>query len=157
MKRRTTICAVALLLAVMTTIGQAQHFSADLLYTNAEKQDASDHGKGPSPASSSRLYVSQGKLRFEGGGVSSIVMLVDDVNHTTVALFPEQKTYRQLGSRPSQYFRPAAAENACPDWQKAAGKQLTCEKVGNDIFDGRNTIKYKSSNPDGSADYIWID
>jgi hypothetical protein len=146
------------LLALIATICHAQDFSADVVYTNApKKQDAADHVTGPSAVPSSRLYVSQGKVRFEGSGMSTIVMLVDDVNHTTVALFPEQKTYRQMGSRPSQYFRPADAENACPDWQKAAGKQLTCEKVGNDIFDGRNTIKYKSSNPDGSADYIWID
>jgi hypothetical protein len=157
MQRGTTICAGALLLVLMTTAAQAQEFSADVVYTNAKKQDASEPTTGPSLAPSSRLYVSQGKMRFESKGMSTIVMLVDDVNHTTVALFPEQKSYRELGSRPSQYFRPTDAENACPDWQKAAGKQLTCLKVGDDTFDGRKTVKYKSSNPDGSASYIWID
>jgi hypothetical protein len=72
-------------------------------------------------------------------------MLVDAADRATVALFPAQKGYRRMGSRPSQYFRATDAENACADWQAAAGKELKCEKVR------------ENSAPDRSIEYVWID
>jgi len=96
-------------------------------------------------------------MRFESGGLTGLSMIVDVANHTTVALFPSQKSYRELGARPTAYFQVADAENACPDWQKAVGKEITCEKVGNDIVDGRKAVEYRSPTPNGAANYVWVD
>jgi hypothetical protein len=96
-------------------------------------------------------------MRLELRGMIDLVMLINTANHTSVVLYPEQKTCREIGSRPLQYFRSADVENACADWQEAAGKQLKCEKVGDDMVGGRKTIKYKNPLADGSAEYVWID
>jgi hypothetical protein len=51
------------------------------------------------------------------------------------------------------------AEDACPDWQKAADPKVTCEKVGHEAVDGRQTVKYvnRSASREGSAAAVWID
>jgi hypothetical protein len=60
-------------------------------------------------------------------------MLVDFGKHTTTAIFPAQKAYQSLASGPPQYFRVADPGNACPDWQKAVGREIACEKAENNL------------------------
>ena len=148
----------AILLTLMTVVCQAQDFSADVVYTNVPgPQESSTGTVAAAPAPASRIFVSKANLRLESRGMTDLVMLVNAANHTTVVLYPEQKTYQKIGSSPSQYFRSTDVENACTDWQAAADKQLKCEKVGEDMVGGRKTIKYKNSVADGSAEYVWID
>ena len=150
--------ALVVLLALFTAVCQAQDFSADVLYTKVPAAQGSSTGTAATAtAPSSRIFVSKADIRLESRGMIDLVMLVDAVDHSTVVLYPGQKTYRKIGSRPSQYFRSTDVGNACTDWQEAAGKQLKCEKVGEDVVGGRKTIKYKSSLADGSAEYVWID
>ncbi len=73
---------------------------------------------------------------------------------TAVPPVPSAKLYV---SKDRAYFQVADAENACPDWQKAVGKEITCEKVGNDIVDGRKAVEYRSPTPNGAANYVWVD
>jgi hypothetical protein len=156
MKRKLEHLMTIALMTLATSIGYAQNFSADVAYISST---TGQPGTPPlnTQMTESRLFVSGGKLRLETRGLVDLVLLVDPSSHTTLALYPAQKVYRQLGSRPSQYFHVSDPQNACPDWQQAAGRQLNCEKVGNDSVSGREAVKYKSSNPDGSFDYIWID
>ena len=35
--------------------------------------------------------------------------------------------------------------------------KIVCEKVGNDMVDGRKTVKYKRPTTNSEADYIWVD
>jgi hypothetical protein len=150
--------SLALLLAMIPVVCQAQDFSADVVYTKVPAAQQSSTATGAAAtAPSSRIFVSKASMRLESRGMIDQVMLVDTADHTTVVLYPGQKTYRKIGSRPSQYFRAADVENACADWQEAAGKQLKCEKVGEEVVDGRKTIKYKSPLADGSAEYVWMD
>ena len=46
-----------------------------------------------------------------------------------------------------QLFQTGDVENACGDWQKIARNQGgSCHKVGNETVNGRNTVKYESTN-----------
>ena len=150
--------SLALLLALIPVVCQAQDFYADVVYTKVPAAQQSSTGTGAAAtAPSSRIFVSKASMRLESRGMIDQVMLVDTADHATVVLYPGQKTYRKIGSGPSQYFRSTDVENACADWQEAAGKQLKCEKVGEEVVGGRKTIKYKSPLADGSAEYVWMD
>ena len=50
-------------------------------------------------------------------------------------------------------------ENVCPDWQKATGQKIVCQKVGHEVVDGRQTVKYqnKSTSAGDSTSAVWID
>ncbi len=153
-----TISLAVALLALVPTVCPAQEFSANVVYAPVFKEQDPPASRTPAPAvSSTKLYVSKDRMRFESGGLTGLIMIVDVAKHTTVALFPSQKSYRELASRPSAYFRVSDTENACPDWQKAVGKEISCEKVGNDVVGGRKTVKYRSPTPNRAANYIWVD
>lgn len=150
--------SLAMLLAMIAIVCQAQDFSADVVYTKGPAaQESSTGTAAAATAPSSRIFVSKANMRLESRGMINLVMLVDTVDHTSVVLYPGQKTYQKIPSSPSQYFRSTDVANACTDWQEAAGKQLKCEKVGEDVVGGRKTIKYKNPLADGSAEYVWID
>jgi hypothetical protein len=80
--------------------------------------------------------VSNDKVRLESRCWSDTVLLVNFGNHTATVFFPSQKAYQQLADTPEQYFRVSDAENACPDWQKALGKEVTCAKIGSETVGG---------------------
>jgi hypothetical protein len=147
--------ATAALLVSVASIALAQQFSADVVYKNAP--EAKTQPGGVTAAPETKIFVSQSKLRLESRGMINMVMLVDTADHTSFVLYPDQKAYQQLGSRPSQYFATSDAGKACADWQAASGRVLKCEKVGAEMVDGRNAIKYRSAAADGGFDYAWID
>jgi hypothetical protein len=158
MKYSATKALAAVLLALMTVVCQAQDFYADVVYKSAPAAQESSSGAAATALSpASRIFVSKTNLRLESRGMTDVVMLVNAGDRTSVVLYPAQKTYQKIGSRPSQYFRSTDVENACAEWQEAADKQLKCEKVGEDLVGGRRTIKYKNSLADGTAEYVWID
>jgi len=158
MKLKATSLAATFLLGAIPTVCHAQDFSADVVYAPVLKeQDPPASRTAVPPVPTAKLYVSKDRMRFESGGLTGLTMIVDVAKQTALALFPSQKSYRQLGSRPSVYFRVNDAENACSDWQKAVGKEITCEKVGDDVVGGRKAVKYRRPTPNSGADYIWID
>jgi hypothetical protein len=158
MKCCTPTSVAAVLLVLMSVVCQAQDFSADVVYTSVPATQESSKGTAATaPTTASRIFVSKANMRLESRGMTDLVMLVNAADHTTVILYPGQKTYQKIGSRPSQYFRSTSVESACTDWQAAADKQLKCEKVGEETIDGRKTIKYRNLLVDGSAEYVWID
>ena len=157
MRGRVAICAVSALLGLLTAGSRAQSFSADVIYNPPKPRDASSRPRPPSAGS--KLYVSADKMRLESRGLSQTVMLADFERHTSTAIFPAQKAYQELASGPPQYFQVADADNACPDWQKTLGQEITCEKVGNELVAGRKAVKYlnKAAAASGSTASIWID
>ena len=42
----------------------------------------------------------------------------------------------------SQYFRAENPADACADWQRATERKVACDKVGEEVFNGRHTVKY---------------
>jgi hypothetical protein len=147
-----------LLLGLIPAACHAQDFSADVVYLANSKADVASKGTGTSPHQSSKLYVSKDKMRLETRGFTDTILLVNRGEQTSVALFPARKAYQPLAAGPSQYFRVENAEDACPDWQKASDQKIVCEKVGQEVVDGRQTVKYhnKNSSSDATA-AVWID
>jgi hypothetical protein len=165
MKRKGTSLAATFLLALIPAVCCAQDFSADVVYVTRGKPVAPSTGTGTGtgtgtlPHQSSKLYVSKDKMRLETRGLTGTILLVDGVEHTSIAMFPARKAYQPLASGPSAYFRVQDAEDACPDWQKAADQKIICEKVGHEMVDGRQTVKYqnKSASADATTAAVWID
>lgn len=158
MKLNPTRFAAIVVLGLFPAAGAAQEFSADVVYVAASKPGASSAGKETLPQHSSKLYVSKDKIRLETRGFTGTILLVNGGEHTTVALFPGQKAYQPLATGPSQYFRVQDAENACPDWQKATDQKIVCEKVGHEVVDGRQVVKYQNKGAtDASTAAVWID
>jgi len=158
MKLKVTTLAATFLLGLIPAACHAQDFSADVVYLAAGKPEAPSAGAGTSPHRSSKLYVSKDKMRLETRGLSDTILLVNRAEHTAIALFPARKAYQSLASGPSQYFRAENADDACPDWQKAADHKIVCEKVGPEVVEGRQTVKYQNKGASQAAmAAVWID
>jgi len=59
-----------------------------------------------------------------------------------IALFPPKKEYQPLSSD-STIFSRGGSRKTLPHWQKVSERKLDCEKVGHEVVDGRDTVKYK--------------
>ena len=154
---QVTVRILSLLLFSAATISAAQEFSADIFPTSKNNAD------------SGKIYVSNDKLRFESkerGGRGGIV-IVNFVTHTTDILMPEQKMYMEMAQgqdspggaqRAFSFFRPPDVENACGEWQRLARKPGgSCSKTGDEMVNGRKTIKYEGKSADGDVSHIWLD
>ena len=158
MKLKAISVAAKVLLGLIPAVCQAQDFSADVVYGTTGKPAGRSSGAANSLHQSSALYVSKDKVRLETRGFTGTILLVNAEEHTTVALFPAQRAYQPLAAGPSQYFRVGNAEDACPDWQKAADQKIVCEKVGHEAVDGRQTVKYLNKGASADATTaVWID
>jgi hypothetical protein len=136
-----------------------QEFSADLISNRIESNETSTPGK---------IYVGKDKIRLEpkdSGGMSAMdgVMIVDLSTQTSVILLPQRHVYiesmpGQVLQRSFSFFRPAAIEDACPDWQKQARKPGgSCHKVGHEMVNGRDAVKYEGTSAEGETGAVWLD
>jgi hypothetical protein len=142
-----------LLLGSGPALCSAQDFSADIVYL-----PGASAGAEISKQNSSRIFVSNEKMRLETRGSAETILLVNGPEQEAFALLPATKEYEPLAGGPAEYFQVRDAENACPDWQKAAVQKIDCEKVGHELLDGRQTVKYKNTSVSGdSVSAVWID
>jgi len=144
------LAAAALLLRPAT--GVSQEFAADVVYA-----PVAGMSRSMVPASPARLFVRKEKMRLDFADVAGQTLIVDDQRHETLVLTRARRTYQQLGSRPAEYFRVADADHACPDWEQAVGRPISCERVGPEEVDGRAAVKYQRTGDNGRRDYVWID
>src|SRR5258705_8980678 len=151
MKLSATNLAATFLLGLIPAACHAQEFSADVVYLAINKPDAPSTGTGTSPRRSSKLYVSKEKIRLETNGITGTILLADRTEHTTIALQPMKKAYQLLGSGPSEYFRVENADEACPGWQSVAEQKIVCEKVGPEVVNGREAVKYQNKGASETA------
>jgi hypothetical protein len=97
-------------------------------------------------------------MRLETRGLVGTILLVNGEEQTAFALFPSKKEYEPVVGGLSEYFRVKDAENACSDWQSAAAQKIYCEKVGHEVMDGRQTVKYVNKGAsDAAISAVWID
>ena len=159
MKLSTTGITMIVLGSFVPLAGHTQQFSADVDYlATAGRPGTKAHPSAPLAHDSSRLFVSKDQLRLETRGLSGTILLVDRAAHTSFALYPEQKAYQPLTSGPAQYFRVAKAEDACADWQQAAGQKISCEKAGPEDVAGRHAMKYVNKGASAAAvAAVWVD
>lgn len=150
--------AMILAMSLIPALSRAQDFSADVVYLSAAGAAALPSGTDVSGHNASKLYVSNDKMRLETHGLIGTILLVNRDEDSAYAVFPSRKEYEPLAGGLSEYFSVKDAENACPDWQKAAGQQISCEKVGYEVTGGRQTVKYKNKNAsDFATSAVWID
>jgi len=150
--------AVILAVSLIPVFGSAQDFSADVVYLPAASSDARFSNTDVIDHNPSKLYVSNGKMRLETHGLIGTILLVNREEESAHAVFPSKKEYEPLAGGLSEYFPVKDEENACAEWQKAAGQEISCEKVGYEVIDGRQTVKYKNKNAlDFATAAVWID
>ena len=149
--------AIMILLASFPGLSHAQDFSADVAYSAVKP--AANSEKASSPSHTSKIFVSKEKIRLENRGVTGTVLLVDEGENTTFALFPSQKKYQPLANAPAEYFRVNDPENACADWQRASVQKIVCEKAGHETVNGRQAVKYtnKTTLAEPEIVAVWID
>jgi hypothetical protein len=150
--------AMILAVSLIPSFGRAQDFSADVVYLPAASSAALSSGTDVIAHNPSKLYVNNDKMRLETHGLIGTILLVNRDEESAYAVFPSRKEYEPLAGGLSEYFAVKDVENACPDWQKAAGEQISCEKVGYEVIGGRQTVKYKNKNAsDFATSAVWID
>jgi hypothetical protein len=153
-----TRLAVILAVTLIPAFGRAQDFSADVVYLPASSSDVLSSDTDVTGHSPSNLYVSNGKMRLETHGLIGTILLVNREQESAYAMFPSRKEYEPLARGLSEYFPVKDVENACPDWQMAAGQQISCERVGSEVMGGRQAVKYKNKNAsDFATSAVWID
>ena len=133
-----------------------------------------------------RIFSTKDKLRFQqevkSGRVDSI-MIANLANQTSIVLLPQQKQYVE-SSRPQipgqgvTFFQARDVEDACGEWQKqmqlaaddddekpkatagnpsATASKNTCRKIGHEIINGRDTVKYENTPEKEARSAIWLD
>jgi hypothetical protein len=153
-----TRVAVMLAVSLIPVFGRAQDFSADVVYLPAGSSDALSSDTDVVGHNPSKLYASNGKIRLDTQGLIGTILLLNRDEESAYAVFPSRKEYEPLAEGLSEYFRVKDVENACPDWQKAADQEISCEKVGHEVIGGRRTVKYKNKGASDSAtSAVWID
>jgi hypothetical protein len=158
MKLRATNLAVTILLGLIPAACYAQEFSADVVYLAISKPDAASTGTATSPHGSSKVYISKDKIRLETNGPTGTILLADRTEHTAFALQPTKRAVQPLASGPSQYFRVENADDACHSWQSFAEQKLVCEKIGPEVVNGRETMKYQNKRASDTAPAaVWVD
>jgi len=149
---------VTFLVCSASAVGFSQDFSADVVYGGGSKAGSTSASSGVASQKTSRIYVSHDKMRLEAHGPAGVILLVNGTQQTSYAIRPATKEYQPLEGGLPEYFRVTDAENACPDWQKAAVEKIDCEKAGHEVLGGRQTVKYKNrSASNDSISAVWID
>jgi hypothetical protein len=148
-------CFFALMLAASFALGQTE-FSAEIV----------DLQKPDKPAT--RIFFTKDKLRIEaqaagthGGGA----VIMNFSTQTAAVMMAQQRMYMEMPVQAqsqrmgyaSAFFQTGDVENACGDWQKMGHDGGSCHKVGNETVNGRNTVKYESTNAGGDVSHFWLD
>ena len=155
--KAATLTAI-LMATLVSAVSHAQDFSADVVYLEISKVNGRVSDSAKEARHSSKLYVSKGNIRLETNGLTGAVLVVNKPEHTAVALYPEKKSYQPLGSGPSQYFRAENADDACAEWQRTAEQKIVCERVGPEMLNGREAVKYQNTRAlDTAPAAVWID
>jgi hypothetical protein len=158
MTTKTATLSAILMATLVSAVGHAQDFSADVVYLENSNVHGRVSDSGKEARHSSKLYVSKGNIRLETNGLTGTVLVLNKEEHTAVALYPGKKSYQPLGSGPSEYFRVENADDACADWQRSAEQKIVCERVGPEIVNGRETVKYQNKMAvDIAPAAVWVD
>ncbi len=137
---------------------QAQQFSADLVTTAID-------GGASGPAG--RLRVFNDKVRIETPDFADGFFLIDGSNRTAYFARPAQRIFMDArqSSRLTQFLVSVDPGDPCRQWQTMAklagagdsGDPWRCERVGEEIVDGRRAATYRAMLPSGRDIVGWID
>jgi hypothetical protein len=146
-----------LVLGLFGAPAQAQSFSADLASV-----DASGRMNGPG-----KVHVDGGRVRIETPELPQGFFVVDPVAETAYFVRPAQSVYMDAkqSSQLTQLLVQVDPAAPCTQWQamaKVADIQdavgtWRCERLGEELLDGRTTVKYRAISPRGKSNIAWID
>jgi hypothetical protein len=144
-----------------STSGQKVEFSADIRMLD---------GTGRTQAV--KLFVGNMQARLDRAATedetSGIGSLLIDFDHQFLfLLFPQSKMYMQIAGsngtpfyRGAWMFRPSSQDNPCGGWVSEANQRgitLRCQRAGQDTVNGRPTLKWDATTPDGVHGSLWYD
>jgi hypothetical protein len=142
-------------MAFSAVAAQAQQFSADIV---------TRHGDVSKP--DGRLSVRDGKVRIETAEHPDGFFLIDMARPSAYFVRPAVRVFMDAkqSSRLTRLFVPVDPDAPCGAWQamaRAAGLaapgEWRCERTGEEMIEGRNTIAFRVS-PDAGEGYVgWVD
>jgi hypothetical protein len=137
---------------------QAQQFSADLVTTHADSAEAASAGK---------LRVFNGKVRIETPDFADGFFLIDGASRASYFARPAQRIFMEArqSSRLTQMFVPVDLSDPCRQWQDMArlagatdrNDPWRCERIGEEIIEGRRAAAYRIISTPGRDIVGWID
>src|SRR3984893_11446740 len=137
---------------------QAQQFSADLVTTHAD---------GTATASAGKLRVFNDKVRIETPDFADGFFLIDGANRASYFTRPAQRIIMDArqSSRLTQMFVPVDLSDPCRQWQDMArlagatdrNDPWRCERIGEEIIEGRRAAAYRIISTPGRDIVGWID
>ncbi len=152
------LCCLLCEFATFGYVGHAQAFAADL---NTARPG------GQSTESLGRVYVSHGKVRIETRELPDGFFVVNMDQQTAWFLRPQQRLFMDArrSSPLTQIFIRVDPSDACRGWQAMetvagapAGRSAwRCDRVGTDMRDGHETLKYQVTTSGDRRSYRWID
>lgn len=152
-RRLLFLLSFFLLSLTASTFAQDQ-FSADMY----------DSKNGGPPTLEGKFYMTANKVRIDTAQTQSHgIVILDMATQKNILLMPERKMYMEMPQSPAfqrqayNFFRPSDVNNACVDWEQLpAARGANCRKLGSEVVNGRNTVKYEGSK-NGETSYIWLD
>jgi hypothetical protein len=137
---------------------RAQQFSADLVTT---------HLDGTATASAGKLRVFNDKVRIETPDFADGFFLIDGPNRAAYFTRPTERIFMDArqSSRLTQLFVSVDPGDPCRQWQIMAklasasdvSDPWRCERVGEEIIDGRRATAYRAISSPGRDIVGWID
>jgi hypothetical protein len=157
-------------IALVQSGAAAQQFSADLVATRSGGTGQEGGAESGQPMRSQKIFVSNDKIRMEGGQGKGGFVLVDSAAQTAVVVMPEQKMImesRGLGNS-MQIVTHLDPRDPCPQFLAIAKKPgfgkksaedgaWTCKRLGDETIEGRSTEKFEVVSPKGEHQVAWID
>jgi hypothetical protein len=143
-------------------------FAASFALAQAEfSAEVVDLQKSGTPTTA-KLYFAKDKIRIEsqssphaGGAV-----IMNFATQTATVLMAQQHMYMEMPAQAqiqrmgyaSAFFRTGDIEKACSDWQKMRSSQGgSCRKAGIEKINGREAVKYETTDASGDILYFWLD
>jgi hypothetical protein len=145
-------------LAASGIAAQSQQFSADLARRNADGSVVGVTGK---------LNVSNGKVRVETPDIATGFFIIRSDIDIAYFVRPAQRIFMEArqSSQLAQVFVSVDPDDPCRQWQAIAritgaaheGAEWRCERIGQDIADGRWMTKYRVISAQNRQLLSWID
>jgi hypothetical protein len=136
----------------------ASEFSADIVSRDAA---------GTVTGAAAKLYVKNHMVRIETPEASAGFLLINGDAGTAQFVRPAEQLFMEAKqtSRFTQIFVPVDAKEPCQQWRAAASNagaasaagEWHCERIGDDIIDGRRALQFRVSSPASAWSRRWID
>jgi hypothetical protein len=161
------ILFILLGLASLVVVPRAQTSHADVVTTAFSGDLVITHAGSPPKEQRGRIYVSGAKVRIETPEFVDGFFIVDGDRSSAWFVRPGRFVFMDAkqSSPLTQVFVPVDPQDACGRWQIMAdiagaedgGSASRCERLGDDIVDGRAAVKYLATSNRNQRSYRWID